>query len=142
MLVKLSLLCPALCFSLLSHAAAGEEGLGFAVDFKKEDFLGKAALEGNATAERRKLVGLIFNSNEFPHHGDPVFVGREQVGTITSATQSPELGCAIAMARVAVENAETGTELEVGKLDGQMKRIPCTVTSIPFIDPKREKPRA
>ncbi|MEL7464695.1 MAG: DUF1989 domain-containing protein [Pseudomonadota bacterium] len=119
-----------------------ESGLGFAVDFKKESFIGRDALERNAAAPRRKLVGLRFSGAEHPAHGDGVFVGREQVGVITSACFSPQLGHAIAMARIAVENAEESGELEVGKLDGHMKRLPCIVTSIPFIDPKREKARA
>lgn len=121
---------------------AMESGLGFAVDFKKPAFLGRAALERNAASPRRKLVGLLLAGNEAPTHGDGVFVGREKVGVVTSASFSPQLGHAIAMARVAVENAEFGTTLEVGKLDGQMKRLPCSVTSLPFLDPKREKARA
>lgn len=121
---------------------AMESGLGFAVDFKKPEFIGRAALERNAAAPRRKLVGLLLPGNEAPLHGDGVFVGREQVGVVTSASYSPQLGHAIAMARVAVENAELGTELEVGKLDGRMKRLPCSVTTLPFLDPKREKARA
>ena len=123
-------------------ADALESGLGFAVDFKKDDFIGRSALERNASATRRVLVGLNFAGNEPPLHGDGVFVGRNQVGTVTSACYSPQLGHAIAMARVAVEDAELGQELEVGKLDGAMKRLPCTVTSLPFLDPKREKARA
>lgn len=118
-----------------------ESGLGFAVDFKKPDFIGRAALERNAAAVRRKLVGLHFTGIEAPRHGDAVFLGREQVGVITSACFSPQLGHAIAMARVAVENADTGTELEVGKLDGHMKRLPAHVADLPFLDPKREKAR-
>ena len=43
---------------------------------------------------------------------------------------------------MAIEHAETGTELEVGMMDGRMKRLPCTVVDIPFIDPKRERARA
>ena len=123
-------------------ADAMESGLGFAVDFNKEDFIGRTALERNNTATRRILVGLMFNTNEAPVHGDGVFHGREQVGVVTSATFSPQLGHAIAMARLAIENSDTGLELEVGKLDGHMKRLPCTVTTLPFIDAKREKPRA
>ena len=121
---------------------AMESGLGFAVDFKKPDFIGRAALERNAGAVRRNLVGLHFGNDEAPQHGDGVFVGREQVGVITSACASPQLGHAIAMARVAVENAQLGTELEVGKLDGHMKRLPATVVGLPFLDPTREKPRS
>lgn len=119
-----------------------EAGLGFAVDFKKETFIGRAALERNASAPRRQLVGLHLTGNEPPCLGDGVFTGRQQVGVVTSGTYSPQLGHAIAMARLAVESADIGTELEVGRLDGQMKRLPCTVTSLPFLDPKREKARA
>lgn len=121
---------------------ARESGLSFAVDFKKSDFIGRAALERNASAVRRKLVGLHFIGNEAPMHGDGVFVGREQVGVITSGCFSPELGHAIAMARVAVENSEIESELEVGKLDGHTKRLPARVVGLPFVDPKREKARA
>ena len=123
-------------------ADAMESGLGFAVDFKKEHFIGLQALERNSAATRKKLVGLLFNGNEAPVHGDAVFCGREKVGVVTSATYSPQLGHAIAMARIAVEDSEISNKLEVGKLDGRMKRLPCTVTSLPFIDPNREKPRA
>ena len=121
---------------------AMEAGLGFAVDFKRPTFVGRAALERNAGALRRKLVGLHLTSNEAPSHGDPIFAGRDQVGVVTSACASPHFGHAIAMARVAVENAEVGSVLEVGKLDGHMKRLPAAVVELPFLDPKREKARA
>ena len=121
---------------------AMESGLGFAVDFKKGNFIGKAALERNGTAPRRKLVGLQFSGNEVLEHGDGVFAGREKVGVITSACNSPQLGHSIAMARVAIENSEAGTILEAGKLDGHMKRLPGIVSPLPFLDPKREKPRS
>jgi aminomethyltransferase len=121
---------------------AMESGLGFAVDFKKETFIGRDALERNAGAVRRKLVGLKFFDKEAPSHGDPVFVGREQVGVVTSATHSPHFGHAIAMARVAIEVSENDQALEVGRLDGHMKRLSCTVSTLPFLDPKREKARA
>ncbi|MEO1140342.1 MAG: DUF1989 domain-containing protein [Pseudomonadota bacterium] len=121
---------------------AMESGLGFAIDFKKPDFIGRSALERNAAAPRRKLVGLHFSGNEVPNHADGVFIGREQVGVVTSACASPHFGHAIAMARIAVENAEPGAELEIGKLDGHMKRLPAIVSDLPFLDPKREKARA
>jgi len=119
-----------------------ESGLGFAVDLKKADFIGKAAIERNRVAPRRKLVGLLLDGEEAPIHGDGVFVDRRQVGVITSAVRSPELGSVVAMARVAVENATVGEQLEVGKLDQHSKRLPASVTGVPFIDPTRLKARA
>lgn len=121
---------------------AFEAGLGFAVDMKKEHFIGRAALERNATTPKIKLVGLHLQGNEIPHHGAPIFIGRNQIGAVTSAVRSPELEQVIALARVAIEYSPEGTVLEVGSLDGYMKRQVATVCSFPFVDPKRERARA
>ena len=88
------------------------------------------------------MKGLIFNGHEAPIHGDPVMRGRRQVGVITSATVSPTLDCAIAMARLSVEYSTSQSELEVGKLDGHGKRLHATVCDIPFVDPNRSRARA
>ena len=121
---------------------AFEAGLGFAVDLRKADFVGKAALARNSAAPRRKLCGLRFGGDDVPAHGAHVYVGERPVGVITSAVRSPMLECAIAMVRLNVEHADIGTEVEVGQMDGHMKRLPATVCAVPFIDPKRERARA
>ncbi len=121
---------------------AFEAGLGFAVDLNKTSFTGKAALERNAREPRRALKGLLIGCDDVPAHGAPVFAGERQVGVVTSATRSPMLEHAIAMARLSVEHAENGTQLEVGQLDGRMKRLGATVSDIPFIDPQRTRARA
>ena len=119
-----------------------ESGLGFAVDLQKDAFVGKAALERNQQSPRRVLKGLLFTGHEAPVHGDPVMHGRRQIGVITSATVSPALDCAIAMARLAIEHAEPGQLLEVGKLDGHGKRLQAECCDIPFVDPTRSRARA
>jgi aminomethyltransferase len=121
---------------------AFEAGLGFAVDLKKENFAGREALKRNAEAPRRVLKGLRFKGHEAPAHGDPVMVGRRNAGVVTSATVSPALDCAIAMARLSVEHSETGSEIEVGKLDGHGKRLKAEICDIPFVDPTRSRARA
>ncbi len=123
-------------------ADAFEAGLGFAVDLKKETFVGREALSRNAQAPRKKLVGLHFQSDDVPVPGSPVYKGERQIGEITSATKSPMLGHAIAMARLSVEHASPDTEIEVGLLDGRMKRLHAIVVPVPFFDPKRERARA
>ncbi|MEO1344923.1 MAG: DUF1989 domain-containing protein [Pseudomonadota bacterium] len=121
---------------------AFEAGLGFAVSMNKLDFTGKTALERNARDPRRMLRGLWFEGDDVPASGAHVYDGERPVGVITSATRSPLYERTIAMARVAVEYAEIGTELEVGQMDGHMKRLPATVCATPFYDPKRERARA
>jgi aminomethyltransferase len=88
------------------------------------------------------LVGLELEGNETAGHGDEVYVGRQRVGVVTSGTRSPILKKNIALARVAVQVKELGTELEVGKLDGLQKRLPATVVRIPFYDPEKTRPRS
>ncbi|MEM6759157.1 MAG: DUF1989 domain-containing protein [Pseudomonadota bacterium] len=121
---------------------AYEAGLGFAVDLDKADFIGRTALARNAQAPRKRLRGLMFDCDDVPGHGAPIFADERQVGVVTSATRSPMFECAIAFARLSVEHCETGTMLEVGQLDGRMKRLRAKVTDIPFFDPKRERARA
>lgn len=118
-----------------------EAGLDFAIDLDKSEFVGLPAILRNKTAQRRKLVGLHLMSGEVPVHGDPIYVGQQQIGVVTSATYSPMLEKPIAMARVAIEHCEQGSVLEIGKLDGQMKRLSAHVVSIPFFDPRRERAR-
>ena len=121
---------------------AFEAGLGFAVAMNKEDFIGKAALERNQAAPRRVLKALLIDCDDAPAHGAQVFNGERPVGVVTSATRSPTLRRGIAMARLAVEFAHNDTMLEVGQLDGRMKRLSATVSDVPFIDPKRTRARA
>ena len=77
-----------------------------------------------------------------PAHGAPVFAGERPVGVVTSATRSPMLERAVAMARLAVEHSDDGTCLQIGQLDGHFKRLSCTVGQIPFVDPTRSRARA
>ena len=120
-----------------------EAGIGFAVDLTDDvDFIGRTALVERQAHPQRVLVGLELSGNETAHHGDPVYVGRNRVGVVTSGTRSPVLQKNIALCRMSVQYRDPGTEVEVGKLDGLQKRIPAVVTSIPFYDPEKSRPRA
>ena len=82
-----------------------EAGLGFAVDLKKTEFIGREALERNAKDPHKVLMGLIFDGDDVPQPGAPVLIGERQVGVVTSATRSPTLERAIAFVRLSVEHA-------------------------------------
>jgi aminomethyltransferase len=121
-----------------------EAGVGFTVPLKtkEDDFVGREALLSRKAHPQRTLVGLELAGNEPASHGDCVHVGRSQVGVITSATRSPILRKNIALCRMAVQHAEIGAEVEVGKLDGYQKRIPAQVVRFPFYDPDKLRPRS
>ena len=99
-------------------------------------------LERRKAHPQRRLVGLELDGEETAAHGDCVHVGRLQCGVVTSATRSPVLKKNIALCRMAVEYAEPGTHVEVGKIDGHQKRIAATVVPFPFYDPNKERVRA
>ena len=61
------------------------------------------------------------------------------MGTITSAVKSPILGKVVALARIDVTHADPDTEVEVGQLDGQQKRLKATVTTYPHFDPTKDR---
>jgi len=117
--------------------------IGFTVKLDGEDdFVGKDALVDRAAHPQRRLVGLELEGNETAGHGDEVWVGRRRVGVVTSATRSPTLRKNIALCRMAVQDAQIGTDIEVGKLDGLQKRIPAQVVRFPFYDPDKTRPRS
>ena len=116
-----------------------EAGLDFAVDKDKGDFCGEEALANYRP--RRQIVGVLVEGSEMPVCGDRVFVGRRPAGEVTSAVYSPQLECPIAMARMHRDESAPGTRVEIGKLDGHIKRLAATVCELPFTDPKRKKLR-
>jgi aminomethyltransferase len=121
-----------------------EAGIGFTVPLasKNEDFIGRDALTRRKEHPQRMLVGLEIEGDEAVGHGDCVHVGRAQIGVVTSATRSPILGKTIALARIDATHAKLGTELEVGKLDGQQKRLPARVVRFPHYDPDKARVRS
>lgn len=121
-----------------------EAGIGFTVPLKSKtaDFVGREALVRRKEHPSRKFVGLVIDGQERVGHGDCIRIGRAQVGEICSAMRVPRDGQMIALARVDVAHAEPGTEVEVGRLDGHLKRIAARVSAFPHYDPKKERPRA
>ncbi len=118
-----------------------EAGIGFTVPLKskEDDFIGRAAIEERKAHPHRKLVGFEVEGGTVPSPGDCVRVGKAQVGEITSAMKSPILGKVIALGRVAVAHAEIGSEIEIGQLDGQQKRLKARVSAFPHFDPTKSR---
>ncbi|MBL9062615.1 DUF1989 domain-containing protein [Tabrizicola sp.] len=121
-----------------------EAGIGFTVPLKSktDDFIGREALIRRKEHPSRKFVGLDIDAAVDVGHGDCLHVGRAQVGEVTSSVRSPILGKNIALARVDVAHSEVGTTLEVGKLDGQQKRLPAVIVPLSHYDPKKTRPQS
>ena len=121
-----------------------EAGVGFTVPLKTktDDFIGKESLIKRKENPQKKLVGLELISKEKANHGDCVHIGRAQVGIVTSGCISPTLNKNIALCRMDIGHSEIGTEVEVGKIDGEQKRISAKIVGFPHYDPQKTRVRA
>lgn len=108
-----------------------EAGLGFAVKVNKEaDFNGKSLLKKQVEdGADRKLVGIEMIDKGIPRHGYSVYVGEEEVGFVTSGTQSPTLNKNVGLVLISSQYAEEGTEVVVQVRKRQLK---ARVVKTPF----------
>jgi aminomethyltransferase len=107
-----------------------EAGLGWAVGWNKESFIGHERLrEQKDTGVTRKLVGFEMIGRGIARHGYPVVRGEKRIGVVTSGTQTPFLKKAIGMAYVPVELSEPGSELWI---DIRGRASEAKVVPLPF----------
>jgi aminomethyltransferase len=109
-----------------------EAGLGWVTKFDKGDFVGKAPIaRAKEAGMKRKLVGFRMTGRGIARHGYPVFNadGTQQVGEVTSGTQSPCLKESIGVAYVPVELSAEGSRFTV---DIRGQKIPAEVIPTPF----------
>ncbi|TYS68088.1 glycine cleavage system aminomethyltransferase GcvT [Sutcliffiella horikoshii] len=108
-----------------------EAGIGFAVKTnKEEDFFGKEVLkEQKENGAPRSIVGIEMIDKGIPRHGYEVFVGDEQIGEVTTGTQSPTLKKNVGLALLKKEFTALETEVEV---QVRKKRLKAKVVKAPF----------
>mgnify|MGYP005840516943 CR=1 FL=1 len=102
------------------------------------DFVGKERLTEIAVAPPNRFVTLRYEAEELPEYGAAVLKGGEEVGTLTSPTDSPRFG-KIGMAVVRTELATPGTSLEVALGEGT---VPAIVDVLPIYDTEKTRPRS
>ncbi|SDW30531.1 aminomethyltransferase [Marininema mesophilum] len=107
-----------------------EAGIGFAVKPDKGDFIGREVLaRQKEEGAPRKLVGLEMTGRGIPRSHYSVYRGEEEIGVVTSGTQSPTLQKNVGLALIKSELAELGQELEV-EIRG--KRVAAKIVPTPF----------
>ena len=105
---------------------------------KDQDFIGRWALERAAEEPpETALVGFTLPDGQVPTEGAVVLTanGDGQVGQVTSARHSPQLGGVIGMAWVPSGLAEEGTEVTISD---EGRRLQARVVTKPFYDPEGE----
>ncbi|WP_172794008.1 glycine cleavage system aminomethyltransferase GcvT [Sporosarcina sp. HYO08] len=108
-----------------------ETGLGFVVKLNKaEDFIGKEALAAQKeNGVPRKLVGVEMIDKGIPRTGYKVFIGDEEIGEVTTGTQSPTLKKNIGFALLKTEHTQEGTEVEI---EVRNRRLKAVIIPTPF----------
>ena len=107
-----------------------EAGLGWIIGWKKADFTGKAALEAQKTAGvTKRIVGFEMAERGIARAGCPIYVDGQDVGKVTSGTQTPFLKKAIGMGYVPAAASAPGQALEI---DIRGRRVAAKVVPMPF----------
>ena len=115
----------------------GEAGLGFAVKLDKE-FLGKEALLARGEPERRLACLTLADPRAVALGSEPVRVGGELAGRVTSGGYGYTVGHSIAYAYLPAASVAPGTPVEV-EIFGEW--VAGEVTAEPLYDPKGERLR-
>lgn len=108
-------------------------GVGFAVKTKKAaSFIGQEALRTQREEGlSKKVVGFKLLERGIPRHGYTVFSTEgEEIGEVTSGTQSPTLKQGIGMALIDSAHSEIGNTIMI---EVRNKQIPAEIIKKPFI---------
>ena len=105
-----------------------ETGLNFAVKMKKENFIGKAAMEEKGEPAIKR-VGMKVTGRGIIREEQDVYVDGQKVGRTTSGTHCPYLGYPVAMALVDAKSCEEGSKVEV---DVRGRRVEAEIVPLPF----------
>ena len=122
-------------------------GMSWIVSSKKDDFIGKRALERASMADpqRKQLVGLLTEDPKqvIPEGAHAVLdpdqpAPMEMLGHVTSSYYSPNLGHSIAMALLKGGHNRSGETVYIPMLDGQLP-IKARITETSFYDPQGDR---
>ncbi|WP_175991063.1 glycine cleavage system aminomethyltransferase GcvT [Bacillus sp. Marseille-Q1617] len=116
---------------LSKHISPIEAGIGFAVKVNKEiPFIGQEVLKKQKEeGASRKIAGIEMIDRGIPRHGYKVFSGEEEIGEVTTGTQSPTLKKNIGLALLKKEFTSVDTEVQV-EIRG--KKLNAKVVPTPF----------
>lgn len=108
-----------------------EAGLGWVTKFTK-DFTAKSILEAQKAAGlQNKLIGFEMIDRGIPRHDYKIVdASGNEIGRVTSGTQSPTLGKAIGMGYVKTSFADQDTEIFISIRD---KHLKAKVVKFPFV---------
>jgi glycine cleavage system aminomethyltransferase T/glycine/D-amino acid oxidase-like deaminating enzyme len=124
-----------------------DAGLGFAVAWKKKDFIGQAALvaaRSKGTPERR-LVQIALEGQEAPllYHEEPIWRDGMIVGSVTTGGYGHRIGASLGMGYVTYQGGVSAEWLSVGQWEVEVAciRYKAKVQLAPWYDPAAQRVR-
>lgn len=111
-----------------------EAGLGWVTKLDKHDFVGKKALiQQKENGFNRKLMGFVISEpRNIPRSGYPIVNDHgDEIGHVTSGTQSISLNKAIGMGYITTDYARNGEKIYI---DIRKKRVEAEVVKPPFLN--------
>ena len=125
---------------------AFETGLGFAVDLKKPDFIGReAALKQKSAPMQRRLAQVLVKDPEpLLFHAEVVLRDDKPVGYVRAGSYGHTLGGAVGLAMIEAGEPLTQAWLNAGRWDVDIagKRYPAQVSLKPLYDPEMKRIKA
>jgi aminomethyltransferase len=115
--------------------------MGWAVDFSKGPFLGRASLLAKKDSAPHRIVSIALGPDEIQADGAALFDGNAEIGHVTMAVPSPHRNrTMLGLAQVRKEFAKTGTRMRAVLADG--RNIQAVVVATPVYDPERIRVRS
>jgi aminomethyltransferase len=108
------------------------------VRFDAGEFLGKDALRAVASKPPNRFVTLRVEGETLPEYGAAVTKDGEDVGVLTSPTDSPSFG-RIGLTVLRSDQAQVGNTVQVAVTDGTADAI---VDVLPIYDTNKDRPRS
>jgi 4-methylaminobutanoate oxidase (formaldehyde-forming) len=126
---------------------AFEAGLGFAVNLKKEDFIGREAAlaQKNAGPLKRRLVQVLIKDPEpMLFHAEVVHRNGKAVGYVRAGSYGHTLGGAVGLAMIEAGEPIDAAYLSEGRwtVDIAGQQYPAEVSLRPLYDPEMKRIRA
>ena len=121
-----------------------EAGLGFAVDLKKERFLGKEAVlakKAEGPLKKRMVQVLAKDPEVMLYHAEVLRRDGKALGYIRAASYGHTLGGAVGLAMIEADQPIDAKFLESGawELEVAEKRVPAVLSLKPLYDPTNER---
>ena len=109
---------------------AAQTGLGFAMNFKDREFVGRSAiLSAQQDESIMQRVGIEMKDRRAARQHSEVYCNDEKVGEVTSGTFSPTLQKSICMAYVSASAAQENTDVVI---DIRGKTHEARIVKLPF----------